>query len=307
MYLLIYTLYLIYIFYILTKKTKIESSDYIVFIIVSIILYILLYTHKHTHKHTNTHINNKETFVDFNVDNVLKKLMPVKNKDELKADLNNYYMKTKSKEFKIMDISITKIIKDISEKSYNTIENTLMNIQNYGERTMIIYRVLLISLKIMYKISKNVKSMGEIRYLIKVLFDYSKNEINILDKKYEKIKKDWDKCYATNGLSRYIGLDSACNKAHKNTIQFRKDVAELPNKIIKKCNSLHIVDKTEKSIDFSEIKKEIDDNREILKKSIVDFDSIKLDTDTNMDISKIENDIMIYKKKLDKFKEDESY
>ena len=125
-----------------------------------------------------------------------------------------------------------------------------------------------------------------------------------MNKKYEKIKKDWDKCYATNGLSRYIGLDTACNKAHKNTIQFRKDVAELPNKIIKKCNSLHIIDKTEKSIDFSEIKKEIDDNREILKKSIVDFDSIKLDT--NIDINKIENDIMIYKKKLDKFK-DESY
>jgi hypothetical protein len=136
--------------------------------------------------------------------------------------------------------------------------------------------------------------------------DYSKNEIKLLNKKYEKIKKDWDKCYATNGLSRYIGLDSACNKAHKNTIQFRKDIAELPNKIIKKCNSLHIIDKTEKSIDFSEIKKEIDDNREILKKSIVDFDSIKLDTDANMDINNIENDIMIYKKKLDKFK-DESY
>lgn len=302
MYLLIYTLYLIYIFYILTKNKKIETSDYIVFIILSIILYILLYTHHN--KHTNTHINNKETFVNFNVDNVLKKLMPVKNKDELRADMDNYYIKTKSKEFKSIDISVTKIIKDISEKSYNTIENTLMNIQNYGERTMMIYRVLLISLKIMYKISKNVKSMGEIRYLTKVLFDYSKNEIKLLNKKYEKIKKDWDKCYATNGLSRYIGLDSACNKAHKNTIQFRKDVAELPNKIIKKCNSLHIIDKTEKSIDFSEIKKEIDDNREILKKSIVDFDSIKLDT--NIDINKIENDIMIYKKKLDKFK-DESY
>jgi hypothetical protein len=301
MYLLIYSLYLIYIYYILTKKRKIETTDYVVFIIVSIILYILLYTHKHTH------IRNKETFVDFNVDNVLKKLMPVKNKGELRVDMNNYYIRTKSKEFKSMDISITKIIKDISEKIYNTIENTLINIQNYGERTMIIYRVLLISLKIMYKISKNVKSMGEIRYLIKVLFDYSKNEINILDKKYEKIKKDWDKCYATNGLSRYIGLDSACNKAHKNTIQFRKDVAELPNKIIKKCNSLHIVDKTEKSIDFSEIKKEIDDNREILQKSIVEFDSIKIDTDSNRDINKIENDIMIYKKKLDKFKEDESY
>ena len=58
MYLLIYSLYLIYIYYILTKKKKIETTDYVVFIIVSIILYILLYTHK------NTHIRNKETFVN---------------------------------------------------------------------------------------------------------------------------------------------------------------------------------------------------------------------------------------------------
>ena len=251
---------IIYVCYIWCK-TRITVYDYILLICIVYLVYNRSYTID----------KKKETFIDFNVSNVLSKLSPVKNIDSIKSDNIAYFLDNKNNEIKNKTIHMLPLLHNISKNINGILNDGIFKLVDFNKKIRLIYDILLKTFQLLFKIVHKFKSFDNLKNIIKELLIYIKDELIILDRKYQRIKVDWDTCFASNGVARYIGLNNSCDKAYRNTQKLRIEVRELPEKIIEKYNTLDIKNENDKIIDFAEIKNDIVNNKELFNRYQTDF------------------------------------
>jgi hypothetical protein len=255
---------------------------------------------------TRTYQQSKEQFVDFNVHDVLSKLTKVKDIDTTRKENDQYFMNTKNTEIKTKSIHVLSIMNILGNKLNSIIDLGIFKVEDFHKKIKNVYELLLKTFRIIFKIIEKCKSIDNLNTIVKVLVEYIKNEIGSFDVKYEKLKSEWDMCFDSNGIARYVGLNNHCERAYKNTQKFRKELAELPGKIVEKYNDLQIKLEHDKVVNLQDIKTELHTNKEIFEKSLDNFKIVENMTYNlnNQANDTIQNSIDVkeleeYKKKLE--------
>lgn len=233
----------------------------------------------------------KETYINFDPDGLKDKLIKINSVDEIKnRNVNNFYNQ-KTQELNTKMKKTLSIINDIQIKIDELLNSSLLKINNIKDKIKLIASVILVSFKILFNISRKLKDFNDINHLIKLLFEYTLDELKLIDLHYQEIKVNWDKCFETNSISRYVGFNTNCDKAFKKTMKLKKDIFDLPNKIYEKYNSLNF-----KTIDIKDLNDLLNQNKTIFKNSLTTFENNK--ENANIDLNAISNELELSKNKM---------
>jgi hypothetical protein len=238
-------------------------------------------------------IPKKETFINFNPDELKEKLVKINSIDELKNKNINEYINLQSNEINSKCNQILSIITDINIKIDDLLNSSILKINNIKDKIKLIASVILVTFKILFNISKKLKDFNNIGNIIKILFYYTIDELRLIDESYQKIKVDWDKCFETNAFSRYVGFNSNCDKALKKTIKLKKSINNLSKKIYEKYDSLDL--KVKGKIDLNDLNQLLNSNKDVFKNAIKTFET---NGDVNIDLNEISNELEKNKNKI---------
>ena len=208
-----------------------------------------------------------ENYINFDPDALKEKLFKVNSIDEIKNKNINEFVNNKNDELNKKKNKLLLIINKINTTIEELLNSSLLKINTIRDKINLIFSVIIVSFKILFNLNKKFKDFNEIVNLLKILFEYTINELKLIDESYQKIKKDWDKCFETNSLSRYVGFNTNCEKAFKKTIKLKREIIDLPLKIQEKFNSLNF-----KNFDIKDLNELLNNNKSVFKNCINTFD-----------------------------------
>ena len=132
----------------------------IIILLILLILILIIFKKSYT----------KEPFIDFNVEEIKSKLIVINDLNEINNKNINKLIDDKTKTIKEKKNGISKIINDINITITNLTNTTLFNLHSFKNKISIICSVILITFKILFKLSSKLRSVHDLSKIFKLLF-----------------------------------------------------------------------------------------------------------------------------------------